>query len=141
MARKTWRRKDAETYLRSLGRRHHINIRWLVGRDWHEKAEAIVSAAAGLRLVRIPRPNNARQFLVALHEFGHILGPLPDDARLLADWSTGEWKLASEGAAWGWAMEHIPVDLDLAMTEDDLKRTVGAGLSTHAWTVAHEARH
>lgn len=124
-----------------MAREHHISIHWKNGRGWMDKAHTTTSAAADLSIAVIPRPNNARQFLVAMHEFGHILGPLPRSERLSHHWTPGEWELIEEAAAWGWAMEHIPDDLDRAITELDFEKTVNHCFGTHAWSVAHTARH
>lgn len=141
MAHIPWRRAEALAQLKRLARDNRIHVHWRNGPGWLNEAMAHTSASAGRRTVVIPRPYNARQYLVALHEFGHLLGPLPEAQRLAHPWTSAEWKLISEGAAWGWAMEHIPDRLDVAITAHDLACTAGTGFWTHAWDVAHVARH
>jgi hypothetical protein len=132
----SWPKKEAEQYLRKLGRKHKVKIHWIKGRDWQYKAAASETA----RMVDIPRPYNVRQFLVALHEFGHIVGPMPNSRRLDYDMTPGEFKLMMEAAAWAWAMEHVPDTIyHKHVTLRAVAATAGTGLCSHAWSVLCDA--
>jgi hypothetical protein len=133
-----WKRNVAEVHIRTLARRHGIAIRYLRGRNWMEDAESSESA----QLVHIPHPNNARQYLVALHELGHLIGPVGVSTRdEHPDWSSDTFHLITEAAAWGWAVEHIHGDLDRSIAHLDFAKTVGYGFLTHCWAVAEHAQH
>lgn len=80
-----WDELSATQHLEDLAEEHDIEITWTAGTDWQESL-SFVSA----RAVYIPVPTDFGAYLVALHEFGHILGtPEPDEA--------------TEGRAWLWA--------------------------------------
>lgn len=131
-----WPRKDAERHLRRIARKHGIRVHWVKGRNWIHEAEAYEAA----RQISIPRPHNQRQYLVALHEMGHILGPMPNSSR--GDWpgSPGTFLMAMEGAAWGWAVEHMDHDLALLVSSpEDFTASVGRCLASHAWNVADQS--
>lgn len=131
-----WPKKAAEKHLRRLARQSGIRVHWVKGRDWLHKCEAYEAA----RMVSIPRPNNQRQYLVGLHEIGHILGPMPNSSR--NDWpgTPGQFFMAMEAAAWGWAVEHIDHELYVLIPDpEDFDATVGRGMSSHAWHVAERS--
>lgn len=124
----TFPRKDAEKQLKRLAKSNDIAIRWIAGRNWLYEAEAYARA----RLVRIPRPNNARQYLTALHEMGHVMTYhlIPSNA------SASERRLMDEAAAWGWAMDHIDHTFERALAESDYHAIIGRGFATHCWTAS-----
>ena len=80
-----WDAEAAEVYLLDLASQHSIEVAWISPDEWQE---AMAFEAA--RMVYIPAPVDFGQFLVGLHEIGHIVGPpAPDEA--------------GEGRAWLWA--------------------------------------
>lgn len=135
---KPWKRNVAEVHLRTLCRTHGIAIRYVRGRNWMHLSESSETA----RQVHIPHPNNARQYLVALHEIGHLLGPIGVSSRNdYPDWGSPMHHILCEASAWGWAVEHIHTDLDMSIGYVDFAKTLGRGLLTHSWSMAEHAVH
>lgn len=133
MAKPRWSRKLAEAHLIALSVRHDIDIIWLTGSDWQHAEAFHVSGT-----VRIPRPYNMRYFLVALHEFGHLLDPT---ARKL--WAQhpdviAEYQ-ACEAAAWGWALQNVPADLQRHLTKGEVFQTHRT-LAWSAWQAVQALR-
>jgi hypothetical protein len=126
-----WSRKIAEAHLRRLARKNDIKVRWIKGRNWLVDAEAVITT----REVVIPRPNNSRQYLVALHEFGHILGIDHRVLRREIDMTPGEVKLMTEAAAWAWALEHVAPELEEEVLAEDFKAVLSAAFWSHAWDI------
>jgi hypothetical protein len=141
---RSWQRKVAERHLLSIARLNGLKIRWLSGRHWHTEAEAQGTA----QRVLIPKPNNQLQYLVALHEFGHLLGPFPIVARpglplvnaTDIGASPGQYALLMEAAAWGWAIEHIANELEFCFTPKHIEKAAGEPLAAYVWGVytAHD---
>lgn len=105
---KPWPRKLAQAHLLTLAARHDVEIVWRLLSE-HDNMEASIAA----RTVWVPRPYNFRMYLIALHEFGHILSPLAVKLHYANTTGTADLQgyLACEGAAWGWAAENIDPDL------------------------------
>lgn len=72
-----------------------------------EEAEAY----PGLRRVSVPRPSSGGRYLVALHEFGHVLDPLAK--RHVASRDPYR-QILVEAAAWAWASRNGDPSLYLA---------------------------
>lgn len=126
-----WKRNTAYVHLTTLAKKHGVKLRWVGGPGWLTKSEASYVA----RLVHIPRPYNPRQYLTALHELGHILGPF--QVREEVDHlSATAYQILSEAGAWAWAVEHIHSDLVDAIQLDDIKRVAGHGFSSHLYVQA-----
>lgn len=121
-------RKDAEEQIVSLAKANDVSIRWIAGRDWYYESEAYARA----RLVRIPKPYNARQYLTALHEIGHVCTYhlVPTNA------THTERQLMDEAAAWGWAMDHIDHLFERSLAEADYHAVIGKGFATHCWNAS-----
>lgn len=132
-----WRRNIAEVHLVTIAKRNGIRIEWVKGRDWMEQAGAYEAA----KQVDIPHPHTARQYLVALHELGHLLGVLRSTGRGDSQYDTtpGAWIYLNEASAWAWAIEHIHSDLEHLCRARDYDRVIGQSMSTHAWTLAWNA--
>lgn len=133
MPAKPWKRNLARVHLTTLAGREGIKIKWVNGRGWMDKAEAFGVA----RVVVIPKPYNAVQYLVALHEFGHVLAKMTWADR--TGFEIGEAKMMYEAAAWGWAVTHIHPTLDKLIDEKHFQRSLGVALATHAWDLAIHA--
>lgn len=132
-ASKAWKRGIAEKHIKALCRSRHIAIRWVNGPKWMDKAESSEKA----RLVHIPRPYTPQQYLVALHEIGHIEGKITwynsDEYR---DWGIATIHLVIEASADAWAMEHIHPELLHTMRYEHVEKTAGVGMAHHIWSVA-----
>lgn len=114
-------RSQAWAHITELGERHRVKVR-------HAKTWAKSEAHAGTRQVWVPpRMHRPAMYLIALHEFGHVCQP--SSRRILLtpyyeeDFFTATY--ASEGYAWGWAIDNARPDLLAAM-------------SAHEWCVIGE---
>jgi hypothetical protein len=92
-----WPRKATRAHLHWLADQHDVEIDWIT-----DKWEAACSVSA--RLVSVPRPLDASRYIVALHEFGHILHP---KARRGHKAKRFDEAMAVEAYAWAWAVEHV----------------------------------
>jgi hypothetical protein len=81
----SWNEERALNHLLDLALEHDIAVTWISAVDWQE-SQSFPSA----RWVCIPVPISFGEFLVGLHEFGHILGQATRDE-------------VTEGRAWLWA--------------------------------------
>lgn len=97
MPKAPWPRKATRAHVEWLALQNDIEIDW-ISDPW--KAECSVSG----RLVVVPKPSSAGKYLVALHEFGHILHPKARRMRNARDFSDA---MAVEAYAWAWAVEHV----------------------------------
>lgn len=126
-----WKRNVATEHLRQLARDHDLRITW--ARDW-------MNSEASSCCVAIPRPWNARLYLVALHEFGHVLDPLARRLdRDVRPTVIDRDYMACEGAATGWAIAHVHDDL-VAALPDNAVDYLGYGFRTHANGLARKRR-
>lgn len=130
MPAKPWKRGLAKTHLVTLLKLHDIKATWISGPDWLHKSESWFAS----RMVTIPKPYTPQQYLVALHEIGHILAVIRWADR--TGYPVAEYKLMYEAAAWGWAVEHIHPQLDQRMPEKTFLRIIGEGFASHAWDLA-----
>lgn len=106
-----------------LARKHKIMLGWLT--DW-TGAESFPD----LRYALVPEIRSAGDYLVALHELGHIVDKTArrhDD-----DYSVRGW-ITTEGAAWAWAAEHADPVLTGPLTEADTKVLADCWLSNMKW--------
>jgi len=103
-------RARAMEHIEELARARKVRVHWVKSR-W--KAEAHVTT----RQVWIPRIRSGIDYLIALHEFGHICCRR---SRRAADneWSR-ETEMISESAAWAWAVEQIAPGLRRHLKDDD----------------------
>lgn len=130
----TWNRALAIAHLEELAARHDIQLLWLTGRegvDWK-----YACAFHKSRTVHVPVPRNPRLYLVALHEFGHLLSPL---AKRLWGATGADASTACEGSAWGWAMDHLHSALASKILRADLSH-VEFGIIYHAQQCVRETR-
>jgi hypothetical protein len=81
----------------------------LIMRGGWTKAEAWVEE----RAVRVPAIRSGRDYLVALHELGHILSP---HARGLHEAGVLYDEISCEGYAWAWAAAHAEPALAIAIS-------------------------
>jgi hypothetical protein len=132
-----WKRNVATVHLNTIAKRNGIKIRWVKGRNWMEDSGAYEVA----KMVYMPRPYTAKQYLVALHELGHLLGTLKSSGRheLNVDSTPGAYIYLAEASAWAWAIEHTHPELEEAIMRGDYAATVGAGMTSHAWELAWNA--
>ena len=127
-----YQRTIAEQHLKAIGKKHGIAIHWIGGRGWIHKAMAYHD---GWR-VDIPRPYSQQQYLVALHEFGHLLGPITTDSRRTLNITEGDHFLLGEMGAWMWASNNISAGLHEAIQLDLFVKLVGDALTAHLWDMS-----
>jgi len=132
VAKRRWKRNLAQAHLDQLAARYDIDIIWLTGRadrDWKEAQAFFMS-----QTVHIPRPWTMRLYLIALHEFGHLLSK-----QAVKLWESDPHDLekhaACEGAAWGWAVANVDPDLRGYLTNEsveDIGYAIGLGTTAAA---------
>lgn len=132
-----WPRADATDHIRELAKANGVRIHW--EQEWHQ------SASTEAHVIYIPKPYNARLYMVCLHELGHLLDPL---ARRL--WQACERThnrnrardyLACEAAATGWAITNAhPQLVDCFPSEDVTMDYLTRGIRTHMEEVARARR-
>lgn len=136
MARCPFSRNIAKVHVSTLLSTNDIAVKWLEGRDWFWLASASHTAWR----VEIPRPTSPKRYLVALHEIGHLLGPIaPGHRTENPDWTPGQFTLIEEAAAWAWAAEHIHDAIDMSLTEAHYRSVVGEGFTKHTFAVSVRA--
>lgn len=107
---------EARAHIQRLERKHEIEVR-IVKDKWDSEAHIQT------RQVWIPDPTTPLKYLIALHEFGHILDKI--SAKVMR-----RSRAECEAAAWRWAIEHgRPELLDCLSPRDWL--TVGKAWLTH----------
>lgn len=107
-----------EEHLLELAGTHDLTLRWVS--SW-SRAESFPE----LREVLAPRCHTGADYLIGLHEVGHVLDPLAVE---LAKDGTVRGTLLCEAAAWSWALAE-------AMTEHLTPRSLEAmtaSLRSHA---------
>lgn len=114
-------RRAAWAHLRRLAAEHRVKLHATQAR-WDSEAHM------GTRQAFVPRQLRAPvDYLVALHEIGHIVSPL---ARRLIGNRQYQHEVAAEAAAWAWAVEHAePAVLALAGERD--WELVGEAMTSH----------
>lgn len=104
-------RRTAWTHLRALATDHGIKMHKAKSR-WRSEAHL------GTRQVWVPKEMRAPiDYLVALHEFGHILSPCA--VHLWSNHMPLERTTAMEAAAWAWAVQAAEPELFDEMTDKD----------------------
>lgn len=88
-------RKASRTHLLRLAKRNDIEIAWRPERRWYE-----FECHVGQRVMWVREPRSLMDYLAALHEFGHLIGPRAQAAY--------GHVATEEAAAWDWALVHIP---------------------------------
>lgn len=124
-------------HVRDLAKEYGARITW--EQRWH------LSSSDDRNNLVIPKPYNARLYMVCLHELGHIADPL---ARKLWDATERTHNLhrsrdylACEAAATGWAIDHIDPQLsDLMPPPDVAMDYLTRGIRTHIEEVARARR-
>lgn len=130
-----WPRKLAQEHVKAIARAEGIRIRWVKGPQWMDFCEAYRVA----RLVSIPTCQNPMQYLVALHELGHVLGPF-QLRHEFPGYTAAAFHLLEEAGADLWSAEHIHDDLDRHIRHAHVDRAVGMAFASHWWAVAVRAR-
>lgn len=119
-------RQAAWAHLRALATEHHIKMHSAKSR-W--KSEAHLPT----RQVWVPKHMRAViDYLVALHEFGHILSPMAN--HLFANHMPLERTAAMEAAAWAWAVQAAEPEVFDEMTDKDWS-LVAQAMVSHIRTV------
>lgn len=103
-------RAFARSHLTNLGEVYKVHLHWITKPYW--EAESDVPT----RQVWAPKPLTVLEYLVGMHEYGHILSAL---AVTLHNVGNLQEEMACEAAAWGWAFENAAPELLDLMTEDD----------------------
>jgi hypothetical protein len=122
----------AKVHLSTLVNKHGIRVRWCNGRNWMSDALAYHAAWQ----VTIPHPYTVRQYMVALHELGHLLGPIGPDARNALPATEGEHQLLWEASAWGWAVTNVHAGLYEAITPKVWDSLIAETLGGHLWEMS-----
>lgn len=130
-----WPRKRAEIHLKWLGQKHGVQIIWLPPGKGAMHGEA--SVGSRFPAVYIARPYTPLGYLIALHEFGHILSPL--SRSLWLDNSDADTEAACEGAAWAKGVQLADAVLLRLCRRNDFSRA-GDALSTFWWEAAKDRR-
>jgi hypothetical protein len=123
-------RTAAYVHIKTILAIEGITVRWLTGRNWLAKAQAYESAWT----VSIPKPNSRRQYLVGLHELGHLLGEVRPKHKLPI--SVGVSNVIEETSAWYWALSHIPPELDASIEVGTVQLLLAQTLNVHIWHAA-----
>jgi len=124
MTKTPWPRKRTREHIDRLASDHGIAITWV--RDWFD-AESYPDT----KIVFIPKPSCIFHYLVALHEFGHILDKDSRRLRKSSPYSMSS-VLACEGHAWGWAMDHaIPEARPRASGDEKVWQGVARSFASH----------
>lgn len=98
-------RLEARSHLEALERKHGIEVR--IVHDWRD-GEANVTT----RQIWVPDPTTPLRYMIALHEFGHVLDKISGKVML-------HERPECEAAAWKWAIRHArPNLLDHLTTRD-----------------------
>lgn len=119
--------RKAEAHLKRLRAEHDIQRVWC--KHWH-RAYAHVSA----RQVHVPKANTGIDYLINLHEMGHIASSTA--RRYTAFPSTDlNAEIMREASAWAWAMLHADPALLLSVTKEDWERAASC-LMTYMQAVA-----
>lgn len=98
----------ARRHVHELARQHDVSLHWC---DTWSQAETF----AALREVRIPWIEGGDDYLIALHELGHVVAPGAQQLEASARHDVFT-NLALEGLAWAWAA-HV-CDTSLLEPED-----------------------
>jgi hypothetical protein len=115
-------RRAAWAHLRHLAETNRIRMH-PTKRRWASEAHQHT------RQVFVPRRmSEVIDYLVALHEFGHILSTLAN--RLVTNHTPLERLAASEGAAWAWAVQNAEPELLEGATDKDWE-LIGSALVSH----------
>lgn len=100
----------ARKHLHNIGEVYRVAVHWI---ETRKDSEAHVST----RQVWIPRRmRRVADYLIGLHEFGHLLSPL---AVTLHNVGNLQEEMACEAAAWGWAFENAAPELLELMDAQD----------------------
>lgn len=117
------RRHRQALSLTSIAQEHGIAVHWTKHR-WDAEAFPELSQ------VVIPKIRTTADYLLGLHELGHVLSP---EARRLDQLTDPYSSLLCEGAAWAWAMAHADPGLVSKATEDDWGIVAEAIVSHWRW--------
>jgi hypothetical protein len=108
-------------HLKELAAANDVSLTWIKG--W-ERAEAFPVAREAV----LPRIRTGGDYLVALHELGHILS---FEASLWAHATDPYGIVLCEGAAWAWASANVSPEAVPLLSEEDWD-VVGQAFSSHA---------
>lgn len=100
---------ELETEIRDIAGAHDIRLTWTT--SW-KQAESFPR----LRECLVPHVRTGGDYLVGLHELGHVLSP---DAYGLTDRTDSYSLILCEGASWAWAVSMIRPDLLPCLTPAD----------------------
>lgn len=108
-----------------LAAKHRITLFWL--NEWGH-AESFPEG----RYALVPEISSAADYLVALHELGHVVSQV---ARRLVRSSTVYDYITMEGAAWAWAAEHADPELTGLLTASDWRVLLKCWKSNLRWGI------
>lgn len=100
----------ARSHILNAGETYNVLIHWT------DKPYLDAESDVPTRQVWLPKVRTVVDYLVSLHEFGHILSPL---AVTLHNIGNLQEEMACEAAAWGWAFENAAPELLDMLTDAD----------------------
>lgn len=116
---------EAEEHLTQLARRHKIELHWSTVHH-----EAVIFT----RQAWVPPVTSALDYLIGLHEMGHIVSPLARRYWRRSEWSeTLEDNMLCEAAAWAWALEKAKTAMTKRLTTGHW-RNIAAMWSSYAFS-------
>lgn len=111
-------RRRAWVHIYELAERHRIKVRKAKTRDLSE------SHIATRQVWVPPRMVSVLDYLIALHEFGHIASPTSRGLALRADYDL-DAEVRCEAAAWAWVVKYADLVLLALSTEADWSEVGG----------------
>lgn len=113
----TARQARAEAHVRQLAERHGILVRRVT--TWEKAA-----ARPDLRIVWVPKMRTNLDYLIAMHEFGHVLDRRAAKLYNQGGYEDSSTEIVMEAAAWAWGLKHLDRAVVGEMSEP-LRREIG----------------
>lgn len=120
-------RTIAHLHLLSLAKKHRIHVTFITT---IEDAHSYPSAREAI----VPFPVTGADYLIALHEFGHVASRMSSRH---SDSGTTDKVLVCEGAAWAWAANNLHPELASKLRASDFNYAGACWLSHFVYMVVH----
>jgi hypothetical protein len=122
-------RVQAEEHLYVLAQKHRITLRWMTF-----GSGKCPTAHLRTRQVWVPRVRTPQDYVMGLHEIGHVVSRVSRSAAVRLEKQgkngKGEHELVMESAAWGWAIDNGIRGILMRMSAKEW-RSVGMLLLTY----------